>query len=483
MNNIQEILNIGETIAVEFKKCENGISADIYKTVCSFLNRYGGDIYLGIADDKTIIGIPQKSIPALIKNIISSLNNPEIISPTVYISPEILEFKGKKLLKIHVPSSSEVHSYKKAIYDRNDEADVKVTSTNQIASLYIRKQNIYTEKKVYPYIKSGDLNLKNLPHIRQMAINRNVNHPWKELNDTELLRSAGLYGEDKESGQKGYNLAAVMLFGKDNLINSIVPAYRTDALLRKVNLDRYDDRLIVSTNLLDSYELLMDFARKHLWDKFYLEGDVRIGLRDAIIREMLVNTLIHREFTSSFFARFVIEKHQMFTENANRAVKDGPINPSDFNPNPKNPTIASFFRNIGLADELGSGVRNLFYYVKRYSGKNPQLIEGDIFKIIVPLDDSYSFSIENEKTDFISDKLPSQYKVGDKVGDKVGEKLTSNQHQILLLIKENPYITAVKLSEEIGISSRKIEENLKKLKSKAFLERIGSDNGGYWNIL
>jgi ATP-dependent DNA helicase RecG len=53
--------------------------------------------------------------------------------------------------------------------------------------------------------------------------------------------------------------------------------------------------------------------------------------------------------------------------------------------------IAAFFRNIWMADELGSGVRNLYRYGKIYSGKNPQLIDGDVFRIIVPLDDNYSF--------------------------------------------------------------------------------------------
>jgi len=136
------------------------------------------------------------------------------------------------------------------------------------------------------------------------------------------------------------------------------------------------------------------FAEKHLWDKFYLENDVRISLRNAIAREILVNTLMHREFTSSYIAKFVIEKDEMTVSNANRAERSGSITPNDFEPNAKNPIIAAFFRNIGLADELGSGVKNLFHYVPRYSGKVPELIEGDIFKIIVPIDDSYSFDVE-----------------------------------------------------------------------------------------
>lgn len=42
-------------------------------------------------------------------------------------------------------------------------------------------------------------------------------------------------------------------------------------------------------------------------------------------------------------------------------------------------------REIGLADELGSGMRNTYKYTKLYSGKNPAFEEGDIFKTIIPL--------------------------------------------------------------------------------------------------
>ena len=97
---------------------------------------------------------------------------------------------------------------------------------------------------------------------------------------------------------------------------------------------------------------------------------------------MIANTLIHREFTSSYTAKFVIEKDRMYTENANRSSGDGIITPDNMEPNPKNPIIASFFRNIGWSDRLGSGVRNIFKYSKYYSGKEPEFIEGDVFAII-----------------------------------------------------------------------------------------------------
>lgn len=182
-----------------------------------------------------------------------------------------------------------------------------------------------------------------------------------------------------------------MLLGKDDIILNACPAYETDALVRKVNIDRYDDREIIRTNLVESYDWLMEFARKHLPDKFFLENAVNISLRNIIAREMLGNILMHREFSSTYTAKFIIERDRMYVENASRAVRTGEITPDNLEPNPKNPIIASFFRNIGRADRLGSGVRKLFKYSKYYSGQDPLFIEGDVFRIIVPLDDGYSF--------------------------------------------------------------------------------------------
>ena len=86
----------------------------------------------------------------------------------------------------------------------------------------------------------------------------------------------------------------------------------------------------------ESYDKLMDFAVKHLLDKFYLEDTSRVSLRNIITREMLTNTLIHREFTSSYIAKFVIEKDRMYVENACRASRSGVIVPENLEPNPKN---------------------------------------------------------------------------------------------------------------------------------------------------
>jgi predicted HTH transcriptional regulator len=121
------------------------------------------------------------------------------------------------------------------------------------------------------------------------------------------------------------NLAGTLLLGSKQLIISVLPHHQTDAIVRIENLDRYDDRDTICENLVESYTRLMTFVKKHLSDPFYLEGEQRVSLRNVI------------------------------------------------------------FREIGLADKLGSGIRNVNKYMKIYSGEKPQFVEGNIFKMLLPL--------------------------------------------------------------------------------------------------
>ncbi|MBK5244650.1 MAG: hypothetical protein JJE18_06445 [Eubacteriaceae bacterium] len=51
----------------------------------------------------------------------------------------------------------------------------------------------------------------------------------------------------------------------------------------------------------------------------------------------------------------------------------------------KNPNITRFFKEIGLFDELGCGVRNIYKYNKIYSGMEPVFMEEDVLRTIIAL--------------------------------------------------------------------------------------------------
>lgn len=72
--------------------------------------------------------------------------------------------------------------------------------------------------------------------------------------------------------------------------------------------------------------------------------------------------------------------------------------------------ISKVFREIGLADELGSGMRNTYKFTKLYSGGTPQFVEGDIFKTIIPLNDTATMKLGPTVSDQVA-----QSNVEDKI--------------------------------------------------------------------
>lgn len=97
----------------------------------------------------------------------------------------------------------------------------------------------------------------------------------------------------------------------------------------------------------------------------------------------LSNILIHREYASGVPARLIIERGKVTTYNANRPHGFGLLDPETAVPYPKNPVLGAFFREIDRADELGSGMRKMMLYGKKYGGADPQLEEGDIFRMVI----------------------------------------------------------------------------------------------------
>lgn len=387
-DELMNVIKKGEGVTTEFKKASNRLPQNLFETICAFLNRNGGNIFLGIADDGKIMGVNKESIIDMKKDFANLCNNPEKIEPTIYLNIKEYEINDKVILHIYVNEGTDVYRTNGKVFDRNEDGDYEMKYAGRIANIYLRKQYAFTEDKVYPHIGMEDLREDLIKRARQMAINRNgEEHVWANLSNEEILRSAKLFGKDVETGKEGLTLAAILLFGKDDTILSALPFHRTDAIYRVRNLDRYDDRDDIRTNLIESFDRLMAFIRKHLDDRFYLEGVQRIDVRNKIAREVCVNLLMHREFSSTYIPKLIIERDCFRTENANITKKIGKINLNSYEPYSKNPKIAKVFRTIGFADELGSGVKNMYKYTKIYSGGEPELKEDDIFTAYIPIID------------------------------------------------------------------------------------------------
>lgn len=287
-SELLKLISKGENLHVAFKTSTSKITKDVFDTLCAFSNREGGTIILGVKDNGEILGLNAEALENIKKDFVNTINNGQKINPPLYLQPQTFSINGRILLVIEVPCTSEVCRHRGRIFDRNNEADLDVTDNcDLVYHLYARKSGSYFVNKVTRF-SMDDLRDDLIELARRMAYIRKASHPWKQMSDEELLRSAGLILKDTTRQIEGITLAAILLFGKDSTIMSVLPQHKTDAIFRVENLDRYDDRDVIITNLLESYDRLMAFGRKHLSDPFILEGIQSISARDHILHEICV---------------------------------------------------------------------------------------------------------------------------------------------------------------------------------------------------
>ena len=120
---------------------------------------------------------------------------------------------------------------------------------------------------------------------------------------------------------------------------------------------------------------------------------------------------------------------------------------------------AKFFREIGYADELGSGFIKITKNSILYSGKPPIFEDKEMLRVTIPL-------LRDEK---LEEK--DLINLANGTLKIVFEKISNKNN-----------ITQKEISEETGILLRTVKKNIEILKENGYIERIGARKNGYWII-
>lgn len=417
---VNTVNNRNEDTTLEFKNYQTKLGFDIFDTVCSFSNRDGGLIIIGVENDtKSIVGVPLEKIDQMQREFANNCSNEELFDSKLSCSLEEVKLDDNvSLLVAEIAPTPYVLRFNNKVFDRNGDADQDITNNKDlIQKIEIRKAKIKTEDELFEHCSISDLRVDLIDRVRKYAVQNNPNHPWKIMSDEELLKSTGLMAKSMSTGKFGIRLAAILLFGKDETISSVCTANKTDCLKRVDDTERYDDRDLITTNLLDTYDRMTSFVKKHLDDHFELdENAIRYSSRDRLFREAIVNSIIHREYLGTNYARMIIEKDKVVFENNCIPMKNGRITLENVEPLSRNPRIAQVFREIGFADELGSGIIKMYKYNNVYCNGEPELLDGNMFKTIIPLLSSKQIKKDfNNKEKLIIDYVKKNGKINNKV--------------------------------------------------------------------
>jgi ATP-dependent DNA helicase RecG len=64
---IKILIKAGESNSVEFKRCSTKLSSSVFESICAFLNRNGGHLFIGISDSKEVLGMNKITLKTTLK--------------------------------------------------------------------------------------------------------------------------------------------------------------------------------------------------------------------------------------------------------------------------------------------------------------------------------------------------------------------------------------------------------------------------------
>ena len=239
---------------------------------------------------------------------------------------------------------------------------------------------------------------------------------------------------------KGSNLFSVREFGNDCLL------YTLDGLLRYgdvLNIIQADERnRVVTRNEVSLFD-----------DKAY--------------REAIINAILHNLWVDGDEPMITVYSDRM------EILSRGSLPPKQTLEGfylgrsiPVNRKLSEIFIQLHISEKSGRGVPKI---VEVY-GREAFSFEENAIVVTIP------FNWINKADD----------RVGDKVGNRVSNKerpLNETRKIILAEMRNNPNVTKAELSRTIGISTTAIDNNIAYLKKNGYIERIGSNKTGYWEVL
>ena len=375
---------------IEFKEARVKVPKSAYETVSAFANTEGGWLVFGVRDGAggfEIVGV--LNVDKVQNDFLSALRSNQKLNRVIAVDERLIEDDGKVLLIFHIP---EARRQDKPICLRGD-----------IGESYIRRgagdercTGVEIERLLrdaaYERHDGGTVDLDaercfddgSLHWYRKLFYDENPGHD-ETLSHVEFLHYWGLVVE--AGGRLSPTRAAILLFGAPPALHQVLPRPVVDWQWNRGNWseeladERWADRLVIETNLVEAWKTLRDCYFRHADRPFSVNAET-LQREDRppgyiAFREAAINLLIHQDYadhTRKAVIRYFGDRALLQNPGDAYASADDFLEPGD--KELRNPKIVAAFRRIGLSEQAGTGIRAIFGNWRQL-GHVPPIIDND----------------------------------------------------------------------------------------------------------
>ena len=430
------------------------------KWICGFANAEGGVLVVGRNDAGVAVGV--KDAKKLLEDIPNKVR--DVLGIMVDVNLRVED--GKELIEIRVEPHPSPISYKGEYHYRSGATKQELKGP-ALERFLLRKRGRHWDGVPEPGFaadkcSAGAFDL----FVRKAA--RSGRMDEAVLHDS---RAAILDNLELTDGQ--YLKRAACLLFSDRPERSVSGAWIKIGFFVSDNDLRYQDE--IHGNLFAQVDATLETLRtKYLKAHISYEGVQRVEkfpFPFGALREALLNAVVHKDYSSGIPIQISVYEHQIVLWNPGHLPEGWTLqhllgkHPS----RPANPLLANAFFRAGYIESWGRGIEKIARECREHDIEPP----------------AYDFGMSGLMLTFRTNPVHAA-DLGEKVGEKVGENtgdMTESQRRILALLQQNKRLSARALAEQIGMSSRKVEENIAKLKMLGYLRRIGSAKGGHWEVI
>ena len=381
-DKIRSMLKCTEGTVVEYKTAKGGFPDSFWSTFSAFANTDGGIILLGVKEDKNkrpvVDGLTEQEAIDLKKKFWDMAHNPQKVSDPLLDDKDayVLDLDGEGwVLVCDVPRAA--YNRKPIFingrpygntYKRRHEGDYHCTD-EEVRQMFAdaNLKNGSTDARILKGYTMDDIDLGTLHKYRKAYDSRHENHPWSELSDMEFLKKVEAWRKDKATGEEGFTVAGIMMFGKTQSVTDqscmpwFFPDYREH--LGDTEGERWSDRIYPDgtweVNVYQFFTLVFQKLSKLLPKPFRLadDGVTRLEFSPAhtAVREALANALIHAQHDS--MGNVVVDSW------SDKIVMSNPgsmlVSVNEFYEGQhsvcRNPLLQKMFVFIGVGEKAGSG--------------------------------------------------------------------------------------------------------------------------------
>lgn len=429
---------------------------DHLKSICGFANAGGGRLYIGRDDVGKVTGVAGH------KKLMEDL--PNKIHDLLGVMAEVrLKKKGKlHFVEIAVPSYSVPISFRGRYYYRSGSVKKELTGSS-LNEFLLKKSGKTWDDIIEPRAKLSDIDRKSVEIFLKSATRA------KRFPSQEKMPLGDLLSKLQLMEKKKLKRAALVLFGKE-------PAQFFPSMC--VRIGRFGESKVdlrfqesIEGNLIHClHETIEVLDRKFLIRPVSFEGLQRIESWQyplPALREVLLNALIHRNYTGAHIQIAVYDDRICFWN-------DGGL-PEDLtvellkkkhSSKPRNPVIADVCFKGGYIDAWGRGIQKILDACKDRGLPEPVFEENSGGMLVTLFNASSASRKGKQVTPQVGTKLAPS-------GHQVGTKWALKHDQIFVLESCRTEQTLLELMKLIGRSDRtKFREGVvKPLIEAGWLER------------